>query len=167
MQKASHYIESLQLTAHPEGGAYREVYRSDLTLTKDTLTPAHNGDRNAMTSIYFLLRSVEFSALHRIASDELWHHLDGGTLHVYEITTAGELVVHKLGKHLAEGEKPLICVKAGSWFGSRVEVADSYCLCSCTVSPGFDFADFEMGKRDTLLTLYPKFEKNIRELTLL
>jgi uncharacterized protein len=151
------------LTAHVEGGAFGEIYRSELTLPREVLTPEHNGTRNAMTSIYFLLQEGEFSALHRIASDELWHHYDGGTLCIYEILPDGSLCKHLLGT--VDGTMPFVVIKAGSWFGSRVEEKDGYTLCGCTVAPGFDFADFELADRAALTAAYPSHEVIITELT--
>src|SRR5690606_5336550 len=91
---AQYWKEQLQLTQHVEGGAFREIYRSDISLPQKTLTAAHKGARNASTSIYFLLEYGEFSALHRIASDEIWHHYDGAALCIYEITADGMLTKH-------------------------------------------------------------------------
>lgn len=160
MYTAQHYIATLQLLPHPEGGYYKEIYRADLVLPKTALTDAHNGDRNAMTSIYYLLQDGDFSALHRIASDELWHHYDGGPLTVYEITKDGALT-----KHILQRGNPFAVIKAGNWFGCRVETPGSYTLCGCTVAPGFDFADFEMGSKTTLLQQYPEHAAVITELT--
>jgi predicted cupin superfamily sugar epimerase len=160
MYTAEHYIETLQLLPHPEGGYYKEIYRADLVIPKTALTYQHLGDRSAMTSIYYLLQHGDFSALHRIASDELWHHYDGGPLTVYEITTDGDLV-----QHVLQRGNPFAVIKAGSWFGCRVETPGSYTLCGCTVAPGFDFADFEMGTRSGLLHEYPEHEAIITGLT--
>ena len=98
---AQYWKEKLALAKHIEGGAFKEIYRSSLLLPQDTLTTAHNGNRNAMTSIYFLLEYGEFSAFHRIASDELWHFYDGGILCIYEIGHDGSLTRHLLGNQMA------------------------------------------------------------------
>lgn len=158
---AEHWKNLLKLTAHPEGGAYSEIYRSDLTLPQNTLTPLHTGARSAMTSIYFLLEAGEFSAFHRIASDELWHHYAGNNLYVYEISPDGALHTHILGKE--EGALPFAVIKAGSWFGSRVAPGGAYTLCGCTVAPGFDFADFELAT-PTLALQYPQHAQLIQEM---
>lgn len=160
MYTAQHYIETLQLLPHPEGGYYKEIYRADLVLPQTALTNAHNGGRNAMTSIHYLLQDGDFSALHRIASDELWHHYDGGPLTIYELTSDG-----KLSSHVLQRGDPFAVIKAGSWFGCRVETPGSYTLCGCTVAPGFDFADFEMGTREAMLQAYPEHGQVILELT--
>ena len=162
---AAYWKEKLNLTAHVEGGAFRETYRAPLTIAQPALGEAFKGDRNASTCIYFLLEHGEFSALHRIAADETWHFYDGGTLHIYEIKPDGTLVHHKLGLNLEAGEQPQATVSAGSWFGSRVEEAGSFTLCGCTVAPGFDFEDFELGDRMRLSLRYPKYSGIVAALT--
>ncbi|MDR3679558.1 MAG: cupin domain-containing protein [Flavipsychrobacter sp.] len=162
---ANFYIEQLGLTAHVEGGAFKEIYRSPLVLPEHVLTPEHKGNRNAMTSIYFLLKYGDFSAFHRIASDELWHFYDGEPLCIYEINKEGILTRHLLGKNIAAGESLVVCITAGSWFGSRVEETDGYTLCGCSVAPGFDFEDFELADRITLKLQYPQHGNIIEALT--
>lgn len=162
---AAYWKEKLQLQQHIEGGAFREVYRSSLLLPQTALTAEHKGARNAGTSIYFLLEHGEFSAFHRIASDELWHFYDGDALCIYEINQQGILTKHLLGKDADKGEFPMIIIPAGTWFGSRVEVSGGYTLCGCTVTPGFDYADFELADRKQLSALYPQHEMLIGELT--
>jgi predicted cupin superfamily sugar epimerase len=163
MHSAQYWKQKLQLTSHVEGGSYKEIYRSSLVLPQGSLTLQHNGNRNAMTSIYFLLEHGEFSAFHRIASDELWHHYYGDDLSIYEIDTNSTLTRHLLGNSPAAS--PFVSIRAGSWFGSRAENPNSYTLCGCTVAPGFDFADFELANRDALTALYPAHHEIIAELT--
>ena len=163
MRSAQYWKQKLQLTSHIEGGSYKEIYRSSLVLPKGSLTRQHNGNRNAMTNIYFMLEYGEFSAFHRIASDELWHHYDGDDLSIYEIDSNGALTRHLLG--VSTYASPFVTISAGSWFGSRAENPNSYTLCGCTVAPGFDFADFELANRDALSALYPTHHKIIDELT--
>lgn len=162
---AMYWKEKLQLISHVEGGAFKETYRAGLTFSQQVLTPEHKGNRNAATGIYFLLEYREFSAFHRIASDEMWHHYDGTSLYIYEITVDGELLIHKLGLNIESGEQPQIVIPAGSWFASRVEVYGGYCLCGCTVSPGFDFADFELAEKSVLQQQYPQHAEIISQLT--
>lgn len=162
---ATYWKEKLELISHVEGGSFREVYRSALTLPQNALTSEHKGERAAATGIYFLLEYGEFSAFHRIASDELWHFYDGASLCVYEITPSGALIRHVLGKDIDKGEQPQITIPAGSWFGSRVEEEGGYTLCGCTVSPGFDFADFELADRAILQKKFPIHVGVIGELT--
>jgi predicted cupin superfamily sugar epimerase len=151
---AKHYIKTLNLTAHPEGGYYKETYRSPIHI--DT----SNGKRSASTAIYFLLEEGNFSAFHKIKSDELWHFYEGDALEVIEVTSKGELKITELSKNNFQ-----YCVPAGHWFGSRVKNGGKFSLVGCTVSPGFDFADFEMAQKEKLIIEFPLYEKIIKELT--
>lgn len=160
-----YWKERLNLESHVEGGSFREIYRAQHTLPKEVLKRGHNGERAASTSIYFLLEYGQFSAFHRIASDELWHHYDGTALCIYEIQTDGKLIKHLLGKDFDNGERPQVIILAGSWFGSRVEEEGGYTLCGCTVAPGFDFADFELADKESLIQQYPQHATIINELT--
>jgi predicted cupin superfamily sugar epimerase len=162
---ADYWINKLQLNAHIEGGAYIQTYASDLLISKSLLPAGFHGSRPASTAIYFLLAGDQFSAMHRIASDELWHFYYGDPLIVYEIDPAGKVTEHLLGNN-PENEETFQCVvKAGSWFGSKPKEGGDYSLVGCTVSPGFDFADFELGDRDALLQLYPQHQAIIQMLT--
>jgi predicted cupin superfamily sugar epimerase len=165
MNTAEYWINKLGLESHVEGGSFKEIYRSELMLSQLALTPHHHGDRNAMTSIYFLLQHGDFSAFHRIASDEIWHFYDGSPLCIYEITVDGTLVKHLLGKDIDKGQQLVHIIKAGSWFGSRVEEPGGFTLCGCTVAPGFDFADFELANRDALQKEFPEHAGIIIEMT--
>ena len=161
-------METLALQPHPEGGAYRETYRAAESVAIEALPQRFGGDRVFSTAIYFLLRGEEFSALHRIRSDELWHFYLGSTLEVVEITADGRLIVTRLGNDVAAGETPQAAVPAGHWFGARLAAPrqpDAFALVGCTVAPGFDFADFEMAGREALVGEYPQHEAVIREMT--
>ncbi len=162
---ADYWINTLQLTAHIEGGAYRQTYRSDLIIGQNQLPAGFHGPRPAATAIYFLLKEDQFSAMHRIASDELWHFYDGDPLVIYEIDTAGNLTEHYLGNDAGNNEFFQCVVKSVSWFGSKTKEGRHYSLVGCTVSPGFDFADFELGNREALLQLYPQHASVINALT--
>ncbi|RYD59021.1 MAG: cupin domain-containing protein [Sphingobacteriales bacterium] len=165
MKTAAYWIEKLGLESHIEGGAFKEIYRSAHILPQSALTTQHHGDRNTMTSIYFLLQEGDFSALHCIASDEVWHFYEGAPLCIYEITTDDILAKHLLGKDIEAGQQMVVIIKAGSWFGSRVEATGGYTLCGCTVAPGFDFADFELADREALSKEYPQYAGIIGEMT--
>lgn len=162
---AAYWIQKLELNPHVEGGAFREVYRSELTLPKTVLPLFFQGSRNASTSIYFLLSRGQFSAFHRIASDELWHFYYGDPLYVYEIGHSGRLHTHVLGSNPENGETFQTVVKAGSWFASAPAPESEYALVGCTVAPGFDFADFELANRETLVTQHPDHAHLIRRFT--
>jgi Uncharacterized conserved protein len=162
MRSAAYWIEKLQLATHIEGGAFREVYRSSMTVVPDGFP----GERNYATSIYFLLQQHQFSAFHRIKSDETWHFYYGDALIVYEIDRSGQLIEHHLGNEPDKGQQFQCAIAAGNWFAARVAEGGAYTLCGCTVSPGFDFADFELARQHELLTQYPQHASLIKALTI-
>jgi predicted cupin superfamily sugar epimerase len=157
------YITNLKLKPHPEGGWYNETYRSDETTTG--LPARFSGERNFSTAIYFLLPGNAFSAFHRIKSEELWHFYDGDMLEIFVIDESGTLSIIALGKDTERGQVFQTVVKRGQWFASRCSVADGFSLVGCTVSPGFDFADFELAVRSKLLLQFPQHEEYITALT--
>jgi len=165
MADANYYIQKLRLNSHIEGGAFKETYRSQLMLPQQILNGNYKDDRNVSTAIYFLLKHGQFSAFHRIASDEMWHFYDGDVLSIYEITKTGQLIKHQLGRDLENGESFQCVIGAGSWFGSRCEVSGGFSLVGCTVAPGFDFEDFELATRNDLIKEYPQYKNTIAELT--
>lgn len=150
---------------HPEGGYFVETYRSAEHIAHSALPNRFSGDRVFGTAIYFLLESHHISALHRIQADELWHFYTGGPLDVFVITQEGELTIIKLGNNPDRGEVFQAVVPAGCWFGSKPAEGSSFSLVGCTVAPGFDFADFEMADRDTLLRQYPQHKTIIETLS--
>jgi predicted cupin superfamily sugar epimerase len=160
---AQYWINHLDLSPHPEGGYYRATYKSDLTIARSALPSSYQGDRSASTAIYFLLDEGNFSAFHRIASDEVWHFYAGSSLVVYVIDPDGNYFELHLGDGSDEGFQAV--VKAGCWFASRVKDAAGFALVGCTVAPGFDFADFELGVRSELIRAFPAHQKLIEELT--
>lgn len=162
---AAYWIDKLQLTAHVEGGAFREVYRSELVISRNALPLFFQGDRSASTHIYFLLTGDQFSAFHRIAADEIWHFYSGDALLVYEITHNGRLMTHRLGGDPEKAESFFTVIRAGNWFGSALADGGEYALAGCTVAPGFDFGDFELAEREVLAAQYPEHGSLITRLT--
>jgi len=158
-------VENLALLPHPEGGFYKEVYRSEKMLSKETLPDDFSGDRSYCTSIYFLLTSENFSAFHRIKQDEIWHFYGGSTLTVHILDKEGNYTAHKVGMDFSNGEQPQLVVPAGCWFASSVPKEDSYAFVGCTVAPGFDFDDFELATRTELTAEYPQHQNIIDRLT--
>ncbi|CAN5494565.1 cupin domain-containing protein [soil metagenome] len=165
MVEIEELVVDMELIQHPEGGFYKEVYRSSDVLKKQCLPDRFSGDRNVCTSIYYLLPGNTFSSFHRIKSDETWHFYGGTTLSIYIIDVNGFHSVEKLGRDISVGESFQITVKAGCWFAAKVDEENSYTLAGCTVSPGFDFADFELADRNILIKEYPEHEALIRQLT--
>lgn len=162
---AEYWIKKLHLSTHREGGSFREVYRSPLNIPKQNLPDAFKGDRSFGTSIYYLLARGQFSAFHRIASDEIWHFYFGDPLIIYEIENNGVLIEHLLGVDFEKGQTFQCVIKAGNWYASRPAKNSQYSLVGCTVAPGFDFEDFELADREKLTKLFPQHKMIINELT--
>ena len=150
------YIEQLQLQPHPEGGYYSRSYASAELIAADALPERFTGDRCFSTAIYFLLVGNDFSAFHRIKSDELWHFYAGDCLLIYVIHPDGTGEMLLLGNNPANGFHFQQLVKAGCWFASKLLNENSFSLVGCTVAPGFDFDDFEMAEKEKLLKEYPQ-----------
>jgi predicted cupin superfamily sugar epimerase len=165
MNDAATWIERLQLLRHPEGGYFRESYRAQEAIAQAALPPRFSGDRNFSTAIYFLLAGPDFSALHRIKQDEVWHFYDGSSLTVHVIDPEGNYSALKVGLNIEAGEEPQAVARAGCFFGATVNEPRSYALAGCTVAPGFDFADFEMPGRKSLLEIFPQHREIIERLT--
>jgi predicted cupin superfamily sugar epimerase len=157
---ARELVRLLRLEPHPEGGFYRETWRSPLSLAGLVQRDA----RAASTAIYFLLPAGTFSALHRVASDEVWHHYDGDPVDLHELDDLGNHSVTTLGRALQAGERPQHVVPAKRW-QAAVPRGDRYALCGCTVAPGFDFADFEMPSRAEMMRIFPAHAELIERLS--
>lgn len=137
--RASTLIRQLDLRPHPEGGYYRELFRSD-----DAVTPADGrGVRSALTTIYFLLAEGSWSRWHRVASDEVWHLYEGGPLELLQLAPDGRDLTRHLLAPIGEGAgAPVYTVPALCWQAARP--LGPYALVGCTVGPGFEFDDFRL-----------------------
>ena len=164
-EKAKYYIDKLKLQKHPEGGYFNEIYRADEIFEASVLPERYNGDRAFSTSIYFLLDGKDISAFHKLQSDEIWHFYDGCQVKVSIITPLHSLEERILGSNLDNKENLQTVINKHSWFGAELTDKSSFSLIGCTVSPGFDFQDFEVGKREQLLEEYPEFSNIILRLT--
>jgi len=164
-KNASYWIRKLELQPHPEGGYYRQTYRAETTISRSALPAGFGGDREASTAIYFLLEGKNFSAFHRLQSDEVWHFYAGSPLLVHVIDQAGMYSRVLLGGNPESGQVFQAVVRAGCWFASHVEDWKSWALVGCTVAPGFDFDDFEMARRESLSREYPQHGEIIERLT--
>jgi predicted cupin superfamily sugar epimerase len=158
-------VSSLGLLPHPEGGFYRETYRSPEILAAAALPARFRADRAMSTAIYFLVQRGAFSALHRIHSDEVWHFYRGGALEIVCLDRDGQRRDLRLGPDLDRGDVAQAMVPAGTWFGSRVVGDGDFALVGCTVAPGFDFADFELAGRADLTSRFPAHAAVIAGLT--
>ena len=162
-KKAQYLKERLDLSELPgEGGYYKETYRSDKTIILPSET---DGERSISTSIYYLLDGTQFSAFHRLKSDEIWHFYIGSSVTLYIINKMENLSEVKLGSNIEKGELFQIQIRAESWFAATVNDISSYALIGCTVSPGFDYLDFELGDRKKLIERYPQHRSIIEKLT--
>jgi predicted cupin superfamily sugar epimerase len=146
---ANELISLLELVEHPEGGFYRETFRSPLELSGFPWLDAQ-AKRNASTAIYFLLPAGSFSAFHRVMADEVWHHYEGDPIELHTLSREEGARLLRLGRDLRAGQRPQHVVPAGV-YQAAAPVGDRYALCGCTVAPGFDFADFVMPTRRQLL----------------
>ncbi len=155
MTTAAEAIARLQLQPHPEGGYYRETYRSPLAVTH----PETNTVRAAVTAIYFLLEAPDFSAFHRVRSDETWHFYDGDPVELHLIDPAGQHELRELTR-----TNPQTTVPANCWQAARLAANRGWLLAGCTVAPGFDFADFEMPSASELTQIFPQHARLITTL---
>jgi uncharacterized protein len=161
---ARYWVDKLKLEPHPEGGYYRQTYKSELVIPHDSL-PGHSGPRAVSTAIYFLLEGKNFSAFHRLRSDEMWHFYAGSPLLVHIIDRAGAYSSLLLGNDPDTAQVFQAVVPAGQWFASHVADWTSWALVGCTVAPGFDFADFELARREQLIGECPRHRDLISRLT--
>ena len=164
MLTADYLVSEYKMIAHPEGRYYKSTYQSDAFIKKEQLPERFGGDRLFSTAIYFLLEGKQFSAFHRIKSDEVWHFYYGKALDIFVIHHNGELEIIKLGNNPEAGEKFQAVVKAGCWFASTPEDEDGFSFVGCTVAPGFDFADFELADAGELIKAYPQYKDLIQRL---
>eukprot|EP00392_Amoebophrya_sp_AT5.2_P007894 g7913.t1 len=170
-------VAALHLSPHPEGGFFRETWRSDVLAVAHGTSESNQTQQVCGTAIYFLLGTRDRSHLHILHgnNDEAWHHYGGASIEIVEIVPEnGELRIVRLGKKLGDGEVLQHVVKAGHVFGSRVvlEVKPGegngecdWALVGCTVCPGFEFSQFEIPSRKVLLEKYPQHERVILDLT--
>ena len=155
-EQAKYWIRKLDLREHPEGGFFTEVYRSK----RYVHLPEYDGPRSVCTAIYYLLVADQFSFFHRIKSDEIWHYYAGSSLllHIIEEKENGtRLMDIRLGSNFDNNEAFQVVINSGSWFAASITDNGSYSLVGCTVSPGFEYRDWEIGQMQTLSRLYPQY----------
>ena len=165
MHTARSLITELELQPHPEGGWFREVFRSAGRLQPSALPERYLGSRAYATSIVYLLETGEVSRFHRLRSDELWHFYEGAPLLLHTLSDNGDHTVRTLGRDLRNGEQFMLPVPQDVWMAAEVRSAPGYSLLGCTVAPGFDFSDFELGKRADLLAAFPAQNSIIERFT--
>jgi hypothetical protein len=156
MQTIDSLVNDLQLLPHPEGGFYREMYRSPTIVNGDGLV-----HKSAYTSIYYLLSGNDFSSWHRIKSDETWYFHSGCDVIIYFFDQNKALQTIQLG---LDSKCLQATIPANTWFAAKPVNENLFCLVSCAVAPGFEFADFEIGKRQHLLSQFGHSIANIQEI---
>ncbi len=164
MLTAQQLIKGYHLQPHPEGGYYKELYRSDEQIPHGALPERFDGSRNLSTAIFFLLEKNNFSAFHKINSDECWHFYAGDPLHIYILYNDGELQTIKLGNNPLNKESFFAVVPAGCWFASEPAPESEYSFVGCTVAPGFDFADFEMAQVEQMIAEFPQHAEILKRM---
>ncbi len=165
MKTAEYWIEKLNLQPHPEGGYFRETYRSAETIPKQALPQRFSGDRAFSTCIFYLLKGHQYSAFHTLQQDEVWHFYEGSSITLHILDPNGGYSSAKLARDPEAGESLQAIVGAGSWFAAAVDDTESYSLVGCTVAPGFDFADFKMADCEHLIELFPEHRNLIEKYT--
>jgi len=160
--RASELIEALGLLPHPERGHYVETYRAPTRVASGP----HAGERQASTAIYFLISADQPTTyLHRLVSDEVFHLYEGGPLEVLMLAPDGSSRVARLGLDLGRGERPQLVIPSGTWFGTELAAGAPFCLIGCTVAPGFEFSDFELGDAAELSRRYPEQQQRIARMS--
>lgn len=162
---AKYWIHKLDLLKHPEGGYYKEIYRSEEVIPIEALPDRYSDKRNVSTSIYFMLDKEQVSHFHKLQSDEIWHFYYGVSLTIHMIDESGNYSIQKLGRNLDEGEALQFVIPKCTWFAAEVNDKKSFSLIGCTVAPGFDFADFELAKRGELVKQFPLLKEIIEQFT--
>lgn len=157
MKTAEYWINTLDLEHHPEGGYFREVYQSSESIPADVLPERYTGQRAYSTSIYFLLKQGEPSCMHRIQSDEIWHFYAGAGTTLHLIHSDGTYNVMKLGAEPDRDQHFQHIVPASTWFSAEVTAPGEFSLMGCTVAPGFEFQDFELGRKEQMMDEFPQY----------
>lgn len=165
MDSIENLIQKLELQPHPEGGYFKETYRSDDIISKSCLPDVFESERNYSTGIYYLLKSDDFSAFHKINQDEMWHFYLGDTIELTMISEDGVLTTVHIGNDILLDQVPQIVVPKNYWFAARVIKSNSFALVGCTVAPGFDFKDFILAPRKILTEKFPQHSTIIKTLT--
>lgn len=158
-------IEKLGLAPLPgEGGYYRETYRSRETIPQRVLPKRYGCDKHIATAIYCLLTADTFSALHRLPTDEIFHFYLGDPVTMLQLFPDGSGCTITLGNDILAGHSPQWVVSGGVWQGAFLERGGEFALLGTTMAPGFDFVDFELGKRSELLDTYQEYAELISHL---
>lgn len=163
---AEKIIEILDLKAlQIEGGYFRETYRTDTTFPLEILDDEMRGERSLATAIYYLLTPRQFSEIHRLGFDEIFHFYTGDPVEMTWLLPDGKGKTMILGNDIQNGQIPQLVVPSGVWQGARLVPGGEYALLGTTMAPGFDYSDYESGNRDLLIERYPEYKELISVLT--
>lgn len=165
MRRIEELISKLGLQPHPEGGYFKETYRSPDIISHQELGKNYSGERNVSTCIYFLLTSDMFSAFHKINQDEIWHIYEGSPIELHTISENGNHSKYLIGADFSSNQTPQLVVHGGNYFAAKIPKKDAYALVGCTVAPGFDFEDFELPSRQELTARFPEHKELIANFT--
>ncbi|ABK18447.1 protein of unknown function DUF985 [Syntrophobacter fumaroxidans MPOB] len=165
VKDAAYWIKKLGLSVHPEGGYFVQTFKSAEMIQGAGLPDRYGGPRAFASFIYYLLESNDFSCLHRLKSDEVWHYYAGSSLTLFIIDERGNLLQKKLGNDPEKGQSFQVFIRHGHWFGAIVDDSGSFTLAGCTVAPGFEYEDFKLGNRRELVELFPEHRFIIERLT--
>ncbi len=154
-------IKELDLKQHPEGGFYRETYRSS-----ERIKLSAGKTRHTATAIYYLLNEGDKSHFHRVGADEIWLFHQGEPLEILMITDDGNIETKILGDRLELNQEPQITIPANTWFAAHIKEKKGFTLVSCVVAPGFEFDDFELANKQKLMKSFPKIKNEIGEFSL-
>jgi predicted cupin superfamily sugar epimerase len=160
-KQAQNIIKIFELEPHIEGGWFRRTFQSDRTY--DTI--GLSGTRHCTTSIVYLLSKSEFSAFHKLKQYETWHFYAGDQIIIYWFDANGTLQSKILGNNYDKGDVPQLTINPDTYFAAELMECSEYAFVGCSVSPGFDYADFSIASRSELITLYPEHSKIITRLT--
>ena len=163
-ERSNNWINKLNLSKHPEGGYFSEIYRSGELIDSNALPERYSGDRCFSTSIYFMITDSSPSKFHKILSDEIWHFHDGAGLIIHLIDKEGNYSTVNLGRDICK-EKPQAVIPHGTWMAAEVNGKENFSLIGCTSAPGFEFDDFQMADRKDLIDISPDNEELINKLT--
>lgn len=156
-------IDRHQLKPHPEGGYFKENYRSEILMASRNLPNSFGGRRAMATSIVFFLPTGKFSTFHKLKQDEIWYFHAGSTLTIHSIDKDGVHNIYGLGDGVSEQSSPQVIIPAGTYFAAHAN--NGYALVGCMTTPGFDYADLDIPTASNLVKLFPQHEKLIRQLT--
>lgn len=164
---AEQIIQKLNLVPLPEeGGFYRETFRSNNgEVAASAFGIPSEGKRVASTAIYYLVTPDSFSAMHKVASDEVFHFYAGDPAEMIQIDEAGNLTKYTIGSDIMNGQVPQVIVRAGVWQGLRLKHGGKWALMGTTVAPGFEFEDFEIGEQSRMIKEFPEHESDIKQYT--